>query len=224
MVSEVTWLNEDSFLISNLFFITLILWWKAHFLIMELIVSFPDDIEVSSSQLKRFNKSVIDPKCFWSEILLFDNILSFSSNIIFSCILLFLFENHGLHAFQNGLELQSTLSSSKYCNLASDYSDYLLTQILISLLKLDLFALFLRHVLIIVSFRRFLLKCGFWFPRKFFVFLGGCLSKIEKKNFFVGSMGSHSRHTIKKIQFKLVTIILLEIAVYWFLRFNLFWE
>ena len=36
---------------------------KGNFLIMELIVSFPDDIEVSSSQLKRFNESVIDPKC-----------------------------------------------------------------------------------------------------------------------------------------------------------------
>ena len=36
---------------------------KGNFLIMELIVSFPDDIEVSSSQLKRFNESVIDPEC-----------------------------------------------------------------------------------------------------------------------------------------------------------------
>ena len=44
-----------------------------------------------------------------SDILLFDNILSFSSNIIFLCILQFLFENYGLNAFQNGLELQSTL-------------------------------------------------------------------------------------------------------------------
>ena len=29
---------------------------------MELTVPFPDDIEVSSSQLKRFNKSVFDPE------------------------------------------------------------------------------------------------------------------------------------------------------------------
>ena len=36
---------------------------KANFLIMELIVSFPDDIEVSSSQLKKFNESVIDLEC-----------------------------------------------------------------------------------------------------------------------------------------------------------------
>ena len=26
-------------------------------------MSFPDDIEVSSNQLKRFNESLIDPKC-----------------------------------------------------------------------------------------------------------------------------------------------------------------
>ena len=30
---------------------------------MELIVSFLDDIEVSSGQLKRFDESVVDPKC-----------------------------------------------------------------------------------------------------------------------------------------------------------------
>ena len=47
-----------------------------------------------------------------------DNNLSFSSYIIFSCILLFLFEKYSSHAFQNGLELQPTLSFSKYCNLA----------------------------------------------------------------------------------------------------------
>ena len=33
-------------------------------------------------------------------------------------------------------------------------------------------------------------------------------------------MSSHSRHTIKNIQFKLVTIILFEIAVYWFFWLN----
>ena len=30
---------------------------------MELIVSFPDDIEVSSGQLKMFSECGIDPKC-----------------------------------------------------------------------------------------------------------------------------------------------------------------
>ena len=30
---------------------------------MELILSFPDDTEVSSDQLKRFDESVVDPKC-----------------------------------------------------------------------------------------------------------------------------------------------------------------
>ena len=122
-------------------------------------MSFPDDIEVSSNQSKRFNESVnwfgmFVENC--SNILLFDNILSFSSNIIFSCILQFLFEKYGLHAFQNYLELQSTLSFSKYCNLtysfrfANRFCCHLnLTN---SLGFSDLFALFLRHDLIIISF------------------------------------------------------------------------
>ena len=63
MVSEDTWLNENSLLFLNFSFIVFILRWEAIFLIMELNVSFPDDIEVSSSQLKRFNESVIDPEC-----------------------------------------------------------------------------------------------------------------------------------------------------------------
>ena len=159
MVSEDTWLIDNSLLILNFFFIFFILWWKTKFLIMELIVSFPDDIEVSSNQSKRFNESVnwfgmFVENC--SNILLFDNILSFSSNIIFSCILQFLFEKYGLHAFQNYLELQSTLSFSKYCNLtysfrfANRFCCHLnLTN---SLGFSDLFALFLRHDLIIISF------------------------------------------------------------------------
>ena len=88
---------------------------------MELIVSFPDDIEVSSGQLKRFKKYVIHPKFVLrveATSFCFDNNLSFSSNIRFSCILLFLFEKYGLHAFWNGSELQSKLSFWKYCNLA----------------------------------------------------------------------------------------------------------
>ena len=82
---------------------------------MELI----DDVEVSSGPLKRFYKSLIDPKCLLkveATFSCFDNNLSFSSNIT-SCILLFLFEKYGLHAFQNGLELQSTPNFSKYWNL-----------------------------------------------------------------------------------------------------------
>ena len=69
---------------------------------MELIVSFPDDSEVSSGQLKRFNKSVIDPKCLLkveAASFYFDKNSSFSTNI-FSCILLFLFEKYDLHASQ----------------------------------------------------------------------------------------------------------------------------
>ena len=58
-----TRLNENLLLILNFSFIAFILGWKANFLIMELTVSFLDDIEVSSGQLKRFNESVIDSKC-----------------------------------------------------------------------------------------------------------------------------------------------------------------
>ena len=47
----------------------------------------------------------------------------------------------------------------------------------------DLLALFLKPDLLIISFQRLLLKWGFWFPRKSFVFLGACLSKIETKLF-----------------------------------------
>ena len=117
---------------------------------------------------------------------MFDDILSFSSNIIFSCILLFLFEKYCLHVFQNGLELQSRLRFSKYCNLAflfkfvSRFCFHL--NLTMSLGCFDLFALFLRHDMIIICFRRFSLKWGFWIPPNFF-FLEACLSKIERQLF-----------------------------------------
>ena len=50
MASVDIWLQENLLLISI-------------FLIMELIASMSDDIEVSSGQLKRFDESVIDPNC-----------------------------------------------------------------------------------------------------------------------------------------------------------------
>ena len=121
MVSVYTWLNKNSPLILNFIFIGFILWWKATFLTMELIVPFPDDILVSSDQLKRFDESVVDPKCLlriYATSFCFGKNLSYSSNIIFSCILLFLFKKYGLHALQNGLELPSTWRFSMYCNLA----------------------------------------------------------------------------------------------------------
>ena len=93
VVSVDTWLNENSFLILNFFYIAFILRWKAIFLIVELIISFSDDIEVSSGHLKRFSEPVIDPKCL-SKVevtsICFDNYLSFPSNIIYFCILYFL--------------------------------------------------------------------------------------------------------------------------------------
>ena len=63
MVSVDTWLNKNSLLTLNFFLIAFILQLKTNFLRMELIVSFPDAIEVSSSQLKKFNDSVIDSEC-----------------------------------------------------------------------------------------------------------------------------------------------------------------
>ena len=156
---------------------------------------FPDDSEVSSGQLKRFNKSVIDPKCLLKveeTSFCFNNNLSFSSNI-FSCILLFLFEKYGLHAFQNGLELQSTLSFSKYCNLtylfwfATKFHCRLNLTMSLGFIDLffDLFALFLTRDLVIIWSLRFLLKWGFWFPRKSFVFLGPSLSIICIKLIYI---------------------------------------
>ena len=109
MVSVDTWFNENLLLILNFYycFYTLV----TNYLIMKLIASFPNDIEVSSAQLKRLDESVVDPKCLLKVSVTsfcFDKNSSFSSNI-FSCILLFLFERYGLYAFENGLELPSTL-------------------------------------------------------------------------------------------------------------------
>ena len=117
MVSVDTWLNKNSLLILNFFFPAFILWSKANILIMELIVPFPNDILVYLGQLKRFDKFMVDPKYLLNieaTSFCFDKNVSFSSNIIFSCILIFFFEKDGLHAFQNGLELPSTLGFSKY--------------------------------------------------------------------------------------------------------------
>ena len=73
---------------------------------MVLISSFSDDIEVSLGQLNRFNKPVIDPKCLLKlHLSVLMSIYHFQATFIFSCLLLFLFEKYGLHAFQNGLEL-----------------------------------------------------------------------------------------------------------------------
>ena len=61
-------------------------------------MSFSNDILVSSDQLKRFDESVVDPKCLlriYATSFCFGKNLSYSSNIIFSCILLFLFKKYG---------------------------------------------------------------------------------------------------------------------------------
>ena len=153
-------------------------------------MSFPDDTEISSGQLKRFSKSVIDPKCLLkveATSFCLDNNLSFSSNIIISYILLFLFEKYGLHAFQNRFELESTLRFSKYWNLACLFRFATLLHCRLNLTMsigfFELLVLFLRRDLSIICFRRFLLKWGVWFPHKGFVFWRVCLSKIETKLF-----------------------------------------
>ena len=64
MVSVDTWLKENPLLLLNFFFIAFIPWWKANFLIMKLIVTFFDNLGVSSSQLNRFKGPVFDQECF----------------------------------------------------------------------------------------------------------------------------------------------------------------
>ena len=168
MVFSSTWLNENLLLIFNFFFIAFILWLMPSFLILELIVLFPDNILVPLDQLKRLDKSAVDPKRllkFSVTSFCFGKNLSFSSSIRFSCILLFLFEKYGLHAFQIDLELPSTLSFSKYCNLAclfrfaTRFRCHL--NLTISIGFFDLFELIWRRVLFIICSRRFLLKWGF---------------------------------------------------------------
>ena len=78
----------------------------------------------SLCQLKRFDECVVDAKCLLkieTTYICFGKNLSISSNIIFSCILLFLFKKSGLHAFQNGLKLpSSTTIWPIYSDLPSD--------------------------------------------------------------------------------------------------------
>ena len=145
---------------------------------------FNNDVEVSSGQLKRFNQSVIDPKCLLkiaATSFCFYNNLSFSSNIIFSCILLFLFEKYGLHAFQNGLELPSKLSFSKYCRFTTRFRGHV--NLTMSLGLFDLFNLIWRSDLIIICSRRFLLKWVFWFSQIFLFSWEHVLSRIETNLF-----------------------------------------
>ena len=55
---------------------------------MEFTLSFPAGVDVSSCQPKRFNESVINPKCLLkvdATSFCFANNLHFSTNIIFSC-------------------------------------------------------------------------------------------------------------------------------------------
>ena len=113
----------------------------------------------------------------------YDNNLSFLSNLIFSCILLFLFEKCGLHAYNYNQHCLSQITAIWLIH--SDLpTGFVLTET--QQCHQDffyLFALFLRRDLIIICFCRFLSKQGFQFTRQIFVFLAACLPKIEL-NFF----------------------------------------
>ena len=76
---------------------------------------------------------------------------------------------------------------SKYCNFAYLFRFANMScchlNLTMSLEFFDLLTLFLRRDVIIICFRKFLLKWGFWFSCKIFVFFGACLSEIETKLF-----------------------------------------
>ena len=95
----------------------------------------------------------------------------------------------------------------------------------LKVLQIGLFIQIFQQVLLSLKLdnvtRIFLLKWGFWFSCKFFVSLEACLSKIGT-NLKPACVLIADIHAIKNIQFKLVTIILFEIAVYRFLWFKLF--
>ena len=64
---------------------------KCKFLLMDLIVSFLNDIEVSSGQLKKFKESLIDPKCL---LKITATSFCFDSNLSFQATLHFLVYNY----------------------------------------------------------------------------------------------------------------------------------
>ena len=115
MVSVDRCLNKNSLLILNFFFIAFILWWKTHFLIMVLFLSFPDDIEVSSDQLKRFDESVVDPKCLLKiEVIFFVliKIYPFQAILPFLVYYYFYFRSMFYMLSEMFWNIPSTLSSS----------------------------------------------------------------------------------------------------------------
>ena len=128
-------------------------------------VSLPDDIEVSSSQLKRFDESIIGPECLLkiaATSFFLITFYPFQATLYFLVYYYFYLRSKILFEKQNGLELQSILSFSNCCNWAylfrfpNRFCCHL--NLTMSLGFSDLFALFLRHDLIIICFRRFLLK------------------------------------------------------------------
>ena len=64
VISVGTWLNENSFLILKFFLYCFYTSVKGNFFNSGVIVSFSDDIEIPSGQLKRFSEPVIDPNFY----------------------------------------------------------------------------------------------------------------------------------------------------------------
>ena len=189
IVSVDTWLSKNLHLILNFFFIAFTLWSKANFLIVKLIVSFPDHIEVSSGQLKTFNESVIDPKCYWKlelHLLFWWQFILFKQHYIFLYITIFIWEVR----FTCFLKWFGTTMNTKFLKVLQlglfiqiCHQVLLPLNLTVSIGFFGLIALFLRRDLIIICFGRFLSKLGLGLPRKIFVFLRACLSKIQTKLF-----------------------------------------
>ena len=165
----------------------------------------------TSGQLKIFNNSVIDPECLLKNAATSFCLITFYPFQATLYVLIYYYFIWELRFTCFPKWSRITINTKflkllqfgylfRFCNR---YFCYL--NLTMSPGFSDPFALFLRHDLIIICFRRFSLKWGFWFPRKCFVFLG--VNQI----IFIGCMGSHSRHTIKNIQFKLVTTYCLKL-------------
>ena len=164
---------------------------------------FNNDIEVSSRQLKRFNQSVIDPKCLLkiaARSFYFDSNLSFSSNIIFS----FYFKQQYVAFFI--WEIRFTCFPK--------WPRILINTKFLKVQRFDVFIQICQQVSLSLKLE----NVARTFLTYFFCFWDAIWSSFAS----VGCMGSNSRHAITIIQFKLVTVILLEIAVYQFLWFKLF--
>ena len=222
MVSEDTWLNENFTFNFEFFLYCLYTSVKGKFFNNGVNCVIPWWHWSTSGQLKIFNNSAIDPECLLKIAATSFCLITFYPFQATLYVLVYYYFIWELRFTCFPKWFRITINTKflkllqfgylfRFCNRFFCHLNLTMSPGFS-----DPFALFLRYDLIIICFRRFSSKWGFWFSRKFFVFLG--VNQI----IFKGCMGSHSRHTIKNIQFKLVTIVLFEIAVYWFLLFKLF--